>query len=105
MYCPCRRFMSKTMRMFSDRSSRYHSLMRPLICRAFLLPFISVSALSATAMKRMPQRGNRLWMYFSTNSMSRVNRDWLLQRMIWNFFSWAAWIIRVKSGRRLSAPE
>ena len=56
MYCPCLRFMSKTMRMFSDRSSKYHSLMSPLIWRAFLLPLTSVSALSATAIKRMPQK-------------------------------------------------
>ncbi|CUN74832.1 Uncharacterised protein [Flavonifractor plautii] len=82
MYRPCRRFMSKTMRIFSDRSSKYHSLTRPLICLAFLLPFTSVSALSAMAMNRMPQMGNRPWMYFSTNSISRVKRDWLLQRII-----------------------
>ncbi len=37
MYCPCCRFMSKTMRMFSDRSSRYHSLTSPLIWRAFFV--------------------------------------------------------------------
>lgn len=37
MYCPCRRFISKTMRIFSERSSKYHSLMRPLICRAFFV--------------------------------------------------------------------
>ena len=28
------------------------------------------------------QMGNRPWMYFSTNSISRVKRDWLLQRII-----------------------
>lgn len=70
--------------MLSDISSRYHSFTSPLICRDFLFPLLAVSALSTMLTNRIPQAGNKPWMYFSTSSSSRVNRDCVLHSTISN---------------------
>ena len=94
----------RTLFIFSDISSKYHSFTRPLICLDFLFPLLAVSALSTILINRIPQTGKRPWIYFSTNSSSLVNLDCVLQRTISNLWFSASFNSRLNSGRRLSEP-
>ena len=105
MNSPSFRLWSSTERTLVDRSSRYHSLIRPLIWRDFLFAVSLVSTWSTTAMKRTPHSMNFPCRYFSTSSMSRVKRDCVLASTTSNRCSLAACSIELNAGRFRSMPE